>query len=85
MASYIELAVNVYILVSIPSYQLLFSVDIKTRYYIVNIHPNNCHYLVFHILGIGQIQPICMLQGPRILFYIFGKFMNIILRLILSL
>ena len=54
-ASYIEAATIMHDLLSISSYQYLFLADIKHRYWAVNIHPNNRHYLAFHIPGIDQV------------------------------
>ncbi len=78
-ARQIEAATNVHNLLSIPSHQCLFSTDIKHRYWVVNVHPNDRHYLTFHIPGIRQIQPTCMPQEARTSIFTFNKFINIVL------
>ena len=53
--NYMEAAIIVHDLLSILSYQCLFSTDIKHGYWAVNRYPDNYYYLIFHIPGIGQI------------------------------
>lgn len=48
-SSYIKIASTVYKLLSILSYQCFFFADIKCRYWVVNISPNDKHYYVFYI------------------------------------
>ena len=79
-ASHIEAATNVHNLLSIPSNNCLFSADIKHGYWVVNVYPDDRHYLAFHIPRIGQVQPIRMSQGARASFFIFNELMNIIFR-----
>lgn len=55
LASYIKAATIVHNLLSILLYQCLFLVDIKHRYWVINIYSDNCYYFVFHIPGIRQI------------------------------
>lgn len=78
-ASDIKEATIVHNLLSIPSHQYLFSADIKHGYWAVNVHPDDRHYLAFHVLGIGQVQPTRMPQGAKTLFLTFGELMNIVL------
>lgn len=65
---------NVYDLLSILLYQYLFLIDIKYKYWVVNIYPENYYYFAFHVLGIKQIQPTHMLQEAKIVFFAFSKF-----------
>ncbi len=78
-ASHIEAASNVHDLLSIPSNQCLFFADIKHGYWVVNVHPDDRHYLDFHVSGIGQIQPTRMPQGARTSIFTFNELMNIVL------
>ena len=79
-ASHIEAAANVHNLLGIPSHQCLFSADTKHGYWAVNVHPDDHHYLAFHVPGIGQVQPTRMPQGARTSVFTFGELMNIVLR-----
>ena len=81
-ASHMEAATNMHNLLSIPSNKCLFSADIKHGYWVVNVHPDDCHYLAFHVPGIGQVQPTRMPQGARTSSFTFNELMNIVLRLI---
>ena len=74
-----EAASTVYDLLSIPSHQCFFLTDIKYGYWAINVHPDDRHYLAFYILGIGQVQPIYMLQRARTSSFIFNELINIIL------
>ena len=74
-----ETATNVHNLLSIPSNKCLFSAEIKHVYWVVNIYLDDCHYLAFYILGIGQIQSTFMLQGSRTSSFTFNKLMIIVL------
>lgn len=78
-ASYMEAATIMHNFLSILSNQSLFSANINHRYWVVHVYPNNCHYLVFHIPGIGQVQPTRMPQRARTLSFTFNKLMNILL------
>ncbi len=44
------------------------------------MHPDDYHYLTFHVPGIGQIQSIRMLQGVRTSIFTFNKLMNIVFK-----
>ena len=48
----------------------------------VNLHPDDRHYLAFHIHRIGQIQSTRMSQEVRTLSFIFNEPMNIVFGLI---
>ena len=52
----------------------------KHGYWVVNVHPDDRHYLAFHVPGIGQVQPTRMSQGARTLSFTFNNLMNIVLR-----
>lgn len=60
LISQIEAATTIHDLLNILSYQCLFSADIKYKYWVVNIHSDDYHYLVIYIPKIGQVQPTCM-------------------------
>ena len=74
-----EAATIVHDLLSILSHQYLFSADIKYGYCAANVHPNNGHYLAFHVPRIGQIQPTHMLQRAKTSCFIFSELINIVL------
>ena len=78
-ASHMKVTINMHNLLSIPSNKCLFSADIKHEYWVVNVHLDDRHYLVFHIPGIRQVQPTSMSQGARTSSFTFKKFMNIVL------
>lgn len=84
LANHIEMTIMIHDLLSILSHQCLYFTDIKYKYQVVNVYPDNYHYLVFYIPRISQVQSICMPQGAKILFLTFDGFINIILRLIPS-
>ena len=77
-ASHMEAVLTVHDLLSILSYQCLFSADIKHGYWTVNIHPDDGHYLAFYVPRIDQVQPTHMPQGARISSFSFNEFMNIV-------
>lgn len=56
-ASHIKTATIMHDLLNILSNQSLFSTDIRHGYWVVNVYPNNRHYLAFHLPRIGQVQP----------------------------
>ena len=84
LASHMETVTTVYNLLSIPSHQCLFLADIKYGYWVINIYSDNCYYLAFHILRLGQIQPNYMPQRAKTSSFTFSKLINIVLGLILS-
>lgn len=53
-------------------------IDIKHKYWAINIYLNDFHYLVFYISRIDQVELTRMLQGAKILFFTFRKFMKIV-------
>ena len=50
-------------MLNILSYQYQFLINIKHRYWTVNIYPDKRHYLIFDIPKNRQIQSTYMLQG----------------------
>lgn len=52
-------------LLNILSHQRLFLVNIKHKYWTVNIYLDNRHYLVFYVSKIGQVQLNRMLQEAK--------------------
>lgn len=49
-----ETTTSVNDLLNISSNQSLFFVDIKPTYWIVNVYPNDYHYLAFYVLAIEK-------------------------------
>ena len=76
-----EVAANLHHLLGILLHQCLFS---KYSYWIVNIHSDDCCYLIFHISEIGQVRLTHMLQRGKTSVFIFDGLMNIVLWLIPS-
>ena len=76
-ASHMEVVINVHNLLSIPSNKCLFSRDIMYRYWVVNVYLDDHYYLVFHVPGIGQVQPTRMSQRARTSSFTFNELMNI--------
>ena len=81
-SSHIEAATNVHNLLSILSNKFLFSANIKYEYWVFNVYPDDHHYLAFHVLRVGQVQPTHVPQGTRSSSCTYSKLMNIVLRLI---
>ena len=79
LASHTEAATMVHDLLNISSHQCLFLADIKHGYWVVNVHPDDRHYLAFHVPGIGHVQPTCMPQRVKTSFFTFDELMNIVL------
>ena len=77
-----EAATNVNNLLSIPSNKSLFSKNIKYKYWVFNVYPDDHHYLAFHVPRIGQVQPTHIPQETRSSTFNYNKLMNIVLRLI---
>ena len=75
-----ELATNVHNLLSIPLNKYLFSADIKHKYWVINIYPDDCYYLTFYVPGIGQVQSKRMPQRAKTSSLTFNKLINIVLR-----
>lgn len=77
--SIMELADRVHRQLGISSHRTYFSADMKHGYWGVLVHPEDRHYLAFHIPGIGQLQPTRMPQGTRSSSFTYTELMNIIL------
>ena len=77
--SIMELATRVHNNLGRSSHRSLFSADMKHGYWGVAVHPEDRHYLSFHIPGIGQLQPTRMPQGTRSSSFTYTELMNIIL------
>lgn len=78
-ADYIEMATIVYDLLSISFHQYLFLIDIKYGYWVINVHLDDYHYLVFYVLDIGQVQFTYISQRAKTLSFSFRELMNIVL------
>ena len=74
-----EAAVNIHNLLENLSYQCLFLADIKHNYWAVNMYFDDCHYFIFHVSRIEEVQSTRMSQGARTSVFTFGKLMNIVL------
>lgn len=75
----IETLDKVHAFLAIPSHRTLFQADIKHGYWAIAVHPDDRHYLAFHIPGLGQLQPTRMPQGTRTSSFTFTELMNIAL------
>ncbi|KAG7007159.1 hypothetical protein G7Y79_00011g030570 [Physcia stellaris] len=77
--STMELSRKVQEMMSNPKWKMFFGADMKHGYWGVPVHPEDRHYLAFHIPGIGQLQPTRMPQGTRTSSFTFTELMNILL------
>lgn len=78
-ASIMELSLRVHNNLGVGSHRSYFSADMKHGYWGVLVHPEDRHYLAFHIPGVGQLQPTRMPQGTRSSSFTYTELMNIIL------
>ena len=63
--SHLELSAKVHDYLANPRHGCLSSADLKQAYLTIPLHPEDRHYFVFTISGIGQVQPTRMQQGSQ--------------------
>ena len=80
--SMMKLAQRTHDLLDRPGHRMFFAADMKHDYWNVAVHPEDRHYLTFHVPGIDQLQPTRMPQSIRTSSFTFIELINIILRLI---
>ena len=75
--SHMELASKVHSFLSDPRHGSYCYVDFKHAYWVIPVHPDDCHYLAFNVPGLGQFQPTRLPQGSRTSSFSFQELMLI--------